>query len=566
MPKHYRAQKNLILLATLILTLPALFSGLMGDDYLHYALLTADLPIGKPDDLSLFGLFSFINGDPERNRMLMDYSLIPWWTDAQMKYAFWRPLSEITHWLDYQLWPNQTWIMHLQSIAWYICAVYLLAAVYKQLNPNGSIAIVALFLYALDSTHGFTVSWISNRNALLSLAFGISAILLHIKWREQSRWHLLTGALICQLLALLSAELGISAYGYLVAYGLLLDKEGPIKGFMKTLPAFLVIVVWWTFYKYAGFGAAHANSYYIDPAIEPLGFLQSAVMKLPVLLASQWGIIPADLYTLAPPIRTLLAVTAMIFLLLVLFPIIVLQRKNRTALFYLAGMLCSIFPALAASPYDRLLLFPGIGAAGLLAGFLCALYDPSAPKKTVATGTMLVAYLMIALHLVIAPLLLPVMSYSTRWMAQAVPIAPSRFPEIEHIESKKLILFSTPLASSLALAAFRFYRHEPIPERIWTITTLPGSLDFTPEGNTLTITRQNGFLSNPIEETVRDLKLNPFKENEQVKLSGLSIEVEQLEDGKPRRLKLTFTDDVQNDEYVFLQWNNATSSYERIRF
>ncbi|HAG97136.1 MAG TPA: hypothetical protein DCL78_23610, partial [Gammaproteobacteria bacterium] len=150
MPEHFTGRRNLIFLATFLLCIPALFTGFMGDDYLHYALLNADLPIAKPDDLSLFGLFSFINGDPERNRLLMDYSLIPWWTYSELKYAFWRPLSELSHWLDYQLWPNQPWLMHLHNIVWYMGALVLIAKLYQRFQPGEGAALLALFLYALD--------------------------------------------------------------------------------------------------------------------------------------------------------------------------------------------------------------------------------------------------------------------------------------------------------------------------------------------------------------------------------------------------------------------------------
>ncbi|RLU02498.1 MAG: hypothetical protein D9N11_08880, partial [Ketobacter sp.] len=374
MPTSYTGRRNLIIFITLLLCLPALFTGYMGDDYLHYALLNADLPIRKPDDLSLFGLFSFINGDPERNRLLMDYSLIPWWTYADMKYAFWRPLTEVFHWLDYQLWPNSPWLMHLHNIAWYMVAVILVANLYKRYFPTETAVLLALFLYALDSSHGFTVSWISNRNALLALTFGLVTLLLHIKWREEEGLHYLLGALVAQILALFSAELGISVFGYIGAYALFMDKKGPVKGVLAALPYFVVIVSWWVVYKQAGFGAAHAGAYYVDPATQPMAFVVAAVERLPVLLASQWGIIPADIYTLTPGEKHLYSIVCAVFLMMILIPVVLLQRARRSTWFWCAGMLFSILPALAASPYDRLLLFPGIGGAALLAGFIHKLW------------------------------------------------------------------------------------------------------------------------------------------------------------------------------------------------
>lgn len=569
MPKSFNGRRNLILLATFILCLPALLTGLMGDDYLHYALLTADLPIAKPDDLSLFGLFSFINGDPERNRLLMDYSLIPWWTYAELKYAFWRPLSEVTHWLDHRIWPESPWIMHLHNILWYLIAVLLLSQLYKHYAESTGVALLALFLYALDSSHGFTVSWISNRNALLALTFGLSTLLFHTRWREQGEISNLILALISMSLALFSAELGISVFGYLGAYALFMDRKGVVKGVFSTLPYFTVIIIWWITYKEAGFGAAHADAYYVDPASQPLTFLSKVLERLPVLLASQWGIIPSDLYTLSGVTSTPYVVICTLFLIIILIPVLMPQLRQRTSLFWLAGMLFSILPALAASPYDRLLLFPGVGAAPLLANFLYQVkvrnYRPDGAIMKYYTMTIFGVLVMI--HVILAPALMPVMTYSTKFLSEQVSQKPSYFPEIDNIETKKLILISPPLASSLAIAALRFNRHEPMPARIWTITTLQDGLEYQVTGNKMIINRSDGFITGPIEESVRNMSKYPFKQGDSVVLSGLTITVlEQNKMGKPTSLELNFSQPVTEEGYAFLVWNNEKGAYETLKW
>ena len=49
-----------VFVLALLLTLPALFSGWLGDDYIHYALLHPDVQIPRANDWSLFGLFSWV--------------------------------------------------------------------------------------------------------------------------------------------------------------------------------------------------------------------------------------------------------------------------------------------------------------------------------------------------------------------------------------------------------------------------------------------------------------------------------------------------------------------------
>ncbi|MDY6920547.1 MAG: hypothetical protein SV765_10100 [Pseudomonadota bacterium] len=568
MPEVYQRHRNFILFCTFVLCLPALAAGLMGDDYLHYALLNADIPIAKPDDLSLFGLFSFINGDPERNRLLMDYSLIPWWTYAEMKYAFWRPLSEAFHWLDHRLWPHSPWLMHLHSILWYLLAVYLVSRLYRHFMGPTSMALLALLLYALDSTHGFTVSWISNRNALHALVFALASMLLYVRWRDSDHISYLLGSLLTLALALLSAELGISIFGYIGAYALFLDRRGPVRGVLATIPHGLLIVTWWLIYKAAGFGAAHASGYYVDPAVEPLTFIAKAITRLPVLMASQWGIVPAEFYSLTGGDNTAYVIGCAIYLLIII-PVLLPQLRDKSTGFWFFGMLFCLLPVLAAAPYDRLLLFPGIGASALLARFIHTLWiQKIRPRNLLLKSYSLAVFgLLVMLHLFLSPVLLPVMSYSTKIMADQVDLTPTEFPGVEDIANKRLVLFSPPLASSVAIAAARFYRQEPIPQRIWTVTSRNGEMTIRKTGpNEVTVEREAGFISGQVESAVRDLARYPYRENDAVMLSGLSIRTRQVDEkGRPHQLQLEFDAPVSADDYLFLQWNKEDKAWHRIQ-
>ena len=43
------------------------------------------------------------------------------------KVCFFRPLSTLTHWVDYLLWPDAPILMHLQSLMWFGILVLLTA-------------------------------------------------------------------------------------------------------------------------------------------------------------------------------------------------------------------------------------------------------------------------------------------------------------------------------------------------------------------------------------------------------------------------------------------------------
>lgn len=563
-PKVLNTRYIQLFLLTFLLCIPALFAGYMGDDYIHHALLSANIPIDKPNDYSLFGLFSFIDGNPERNRLLMDYSLIPWWTYSELKYAFWRPISEISHWIDHQLWPNQAWLMHLHNLVWYLLIILLLSRLYKKTLSSGA-ALVALAIYALDSSHGFTLSWIANRNALISVTFGLITLIFYMRWRDEGNIIDALVSMLSLLLGLLSAEMGISIFGYIGAFALFMDKRGVVKGIIATLPYFVIIVAWWLFYKSAGFGAAHADSYYIDPAEHPIAFLMKLAERFPVLLASQWGIIPAELYGFSGTTSWLYVAVCITFLLVCLVPVLIFGWKEKSIRFWFSGMVFSILPALTALPHDRLLLFTGVGAAAILGHFLHKLFVIK--ERTYKWFISGVGYMLLFIHLILSPILLPFMAYSTKVWAGMIPDSPSYFDGIENITDKQLVLFSPPIASALAIGPLRFYRNEAMPERMWTITSQSDELELKKlDGYSISIHNPEGFMRTQTERAFRNLEKYPFTEGEETKLSGLTISIHNLnDDGLPTQLKLVFEKALSDDRLLFLLWDSDTQQYLDIK-
>lgn len=568
LPTKQRTQALALFALIFALCLPSLWAGMMGDDYMHYAIFEADsLPIEKPDDLSLFGLFSFINGDPVRNRQAMDLGVIPWWTYSGMKYAFWRPIAEVTHWIDYQLWPRMPSMMHLHNLLWYLAICFLLLKLYRRTLPTAPLALIALALYGLDATHGFAISWIANRNGLIAAFFGMAAFLTYIRWREDQDSHWQGLSLLLLLAALLSAEIGISTFGYLAAYAWCCDPKGRAKGILALLPHVGVIIVWYAVYKLAGFGAANADAYYVDPAAQPLTFIEQFGQRLVVLLASQWGMIPAELYGYGATKTSHYVIGCLAYLLLILPTVWFLTHKHAYTQMWLLGMLFSLVPATTALPQDRVLIFAGIGASAALAHFLSIVFsqfrhmDLKAKWFFKSIGSILVLF-----HLILSPLLLPVATYSTRliWPAM-ISQEPSRFPDIKDIQNKRLIITGAPLASALAIAPFRFYRGEPMPRNIWILSTVNETINFRRLSDTMIeATLRNGFIQGP-EKAVRDFTRFPFSKGESVKLSGMTITISELNaSGMPQKLILEFDKSAALEDAIFLKWNDQSNSYDQI--
>ena len=363
----------------ILISLPALGTGLLTDDYMHRAMLTGDseavqqlsqvrLGFEGSGELGpvLSDLFVAVDSDKNLSRF-RSYGNLPWWTYEGFRVAHWRPVASLTHWLDYRLFPNAIWLMHLHSILWFAAVVGVVTLLYRRFVDTAWIAGLAGVLYLLSDDSYFPTAWLANRNLMISLFFGIMALMAHDRWRRD---HWKIGAVaspLCLLLSVLATEGGVATFAYLFAYEIALGSGGLSRRIRALMPSVAVIVLWRLFYSLQGYGAA-GGGVYVDPVHQPLAYLAAVVQRAPVFLGSQWTTIPSELYGLiAPEGRGLfwcLLVLAAVGMPLGLWPLL---RASRRARFWLLGMYGAALPICATVPMSRALLFVAIGAFALMA-------------------------------------------------------------------------------------------------------------------------------------------------------------------------------------------------------
>lgn len=560
---------SILFIIAVALSASSLFSGYMGDDYMHHALLMKNPPITPPQDASLYGLFSFMGDDSKRTKELMNLGILPWWTFEEMRYSFWRPISEFTHFIDHLLWPNSSVLKQLQNLIWYLVLCGLALNLFYRINTeiSGRFILLGFASYLLDSTHGFTISWLANRNALVATTFGLLSISFHIKYRTTDNFRDLVSSIIALCCSLLSAEFGISTTAFLAAYAITLDKDGFLKGTIRLIPHILVVIVWWMSYKALGFGAAHADGYYIDPIASPLEFLNTASERVAVLLGSQWGILPAELFGFAGEldgVKSFVLFVSCTFILLLSMLVFPLLRGDKKLRFWLVGMLVSAIPAATAIPHDRVLLFVGIGAFGAFIRIL-AYYLDTPPKTKAGHGSVKgtpsylksICSMFIIIHLVLSPLLLPITAYSTKIWDNQISKAPKDFDDIPNISDKSIVLFNAPMASTLMINIWRFIENKPLPNHLWPISMVDATIAVRRIGdNTIALNNDQGFIQGP-ETSVRNLNKQPFKMGHYIELDGLKIFIKEInKSGHPTVLHLEFDRPIENHNLLFLQWKD----------
>lgn len=540
-----------------MLALPALFSGWLGDDYIHYALLHPDIHIPRANDWSFFGLFSWVDAEPDRTVVLMDRGVIPWWTYEGFRYQFWRPLAELSHWLDHAVWRDSPVLMHVHSLLWYLALGYLLFRLYGKSGMSAFAAISAMALFVWDSSHGLTVAWIANRNALMAAVFGVMALLLHMRWREGGERKVLLLSLLSLLCSLFSGEIGISTAGYLGAFALTMDRAGPRRALLALWPYVLVCVVWWLAYKAGHFGANNSETNYIDPLESPFIFVSKLLERIPILLAAQFGIVPADVAAFFGGGVTWFALVSLLFMVVVVWVMTPILKASPLARFWALGCLFAAAPISASIPADRNLMMVGIGASALLGMLFDAVVSKALTNRFIRGG----AYVLFAIHLVISPLMMPLFSYSPKvWnLLMALPVN-QRMP-IESAQDR-VLLFGLSMPISLATMPMRFAHKLTVPERLWLISS--DAMTFRLERtspSTVRVVAEKGMI-NEFEQTLRTLGREPLQVGQVITTDGMALRVETLnDDGRPQELSITL-DERYLEHAVIIHWTGK--AFERL--
>jgi hypothetical protein len=124
-------------------------------------------------------------------------------------------------------------------------------------------------------------------------------------------------------------------------------------------------------------------------------------------------------------------------------------KRDTVSRFWALGMVLALLPVCAMAPDNRLLIFCGLGAMGLLARLLTVWFEKPAwlprAKPWRALGGASV-YILIFIHFIIAPLMLPLQSQGVARMQEVTLERPilelSR--EVD-LDGKTLVLVNPPL-------------------------------------------------------------------------------------------------------------------------
>jgi hypothetical protein len=541
-------------LLAVLLTLPALGAGFIADDYSHRVSFLPEFRAmgGIRGD---WDMFRFTGPDRGYFHKLMDLGIWPWWAAPSLRLAFFRPLSALSHALDYRLLSRWPVLLHAESLALYAGIALAAALVYRRLISPAWVAGLAAILFAVDDAHSMPVTWLANRNALFAALFGFAALAAHDRARRDGHRGAAVAAPVLYALGLLGGEAAVATLGYLAAHALFLDEASPRKRLVALLPYALVTAAWMVVYVALGYGTT-GSGFYVDPGREPLAFAGALVTRLPALLLAQLFGPPSDVWMGIPPARLpwLVAGASTVVALFALGLWRVL-RGDRRAGFFATGMVLALLPMCATWPNDRLLLFSGLGAFGLVALFLARVGEVASGPARFATRAL--AVLFVFAHALLAPVLLHLRCMSFQAIYTSYFDRADRSLTHYSPEDTLVIVNAPDLLIANYVGCGRMLAGEPPGKHMRLLATAidgnGGEMERL-DARTVVLTLRDGFVGDAFGQVARGPSV-PFHVGDVVNVDGMTAEVEEVTaDARPKRVRFRFDRALEDASMKWVTW------------
>ena len=584
----------IVLIVATLLYAPFLSSGFFQDDYgfrIQFSPAVrakVNMPQGvlQSGPLNLYGFSS----DAATFRVGRDIGFSPWWASEEIKTSFFRPLSSLTLALDYSLWPDTPWLIHLHSLLWFGLLILLAYRLYRSVSGSAVVAGVSILLLVVDSAFTGPAGWISNRHAMIAMVFCVLCVWLYHQGVSKRRWPYIAGACGAYGLALLASEMGLVTFAYLFAYLLVLDRDQWPVRVGRIVPFVLLTVAWRLVYSGLGYGAS-GTLLYIDPILNPVDFITQGLIRFPVLLLSAVGLpVVEALLAFSPQAAAVLAAVSLIPLGLLAIAAYPALKAHRASAFWVIGLVGAVIPLVSGIPQNRNLGLAGLGVMGL-AGQLFV--DVATARKTGPLTTIqrillrIATPVLLALYLILSPILVITNPASTRAMAQAQAQV-ADFGSDPELSQQHLYVINPPGTMIYIPGMFeRMFTGEPFPASINYLSS-----GFTPvhitriDARTIVVTPEGGYtpLPGPITDRATGMVAhvhlqnvyraldessynprNPMQVGQVVALSEVTVKVTEMTgDGRIAQAAFTFGHPLEENRYVWLLWDEATSTYEKV--
>ena len=533
-----RVLPRTLALCVVVLGLPTLAIGLQADDFV-IAQRVSDVP---------WDAYFFFPGGVETNELRMR-GVLNWSASHDLKLHLLRPLASLSHALDFALWPEAAWLMHLENVLLYAALVWIAALIYSELLGTGQSARLAAVFYAFCPGHAVSVGWVSSRNTLQSALLGLATILLFVRARRGRA--LAAVAPVCMhAFALLAGEAAIAVMAPLLAYALVLDVSSWRSRALRVLPHILLCIAYLGAYTKLGYGAAHGGMY-LNAWQQPWAVMQNLLVAAPLYLHSSLVLPHAGLAGLLPSGLWLLVLLTCATLALLTPWIIPVLRSDARARFFGLSALGSILPLAAVTPQDRLVFFVGLGGSGLLS--LCLTANGRTPLRGWVPRTLFQLHTSAAV-LAFVPMCFvccsPAIGGGPRALNGALTDPTGRDVVVLNVPIETVLMSTISLRERSHLAAPRSLRALYVGGASYDVSRV--------DAQTLDVHVERGWFRNSLERIVRDPSEEPFAPGDVEMTDRFSARVLEVDThGAPRRVRFQFDSPLEDARWLWLRFEKG---------
>jgi hypothetical protein len=521
-----------------ILCIPSFFTGYQLDDHL---LLQQSIDKSAYHHRAAWDYFNWVSSDAEtKNCREKGINIVDWLTPNAFRHHMFHPIPSLIHAFQLRFFGNAPWLMHICQALFYILLIFLCGKLLLRFSSSLVAIGIGILLFAIDDTHSMSTCWISALNTLLCCVFGLFALLMHDRWRSKKSAGALLLFIAAFLLALFSSEGGLALCGYLIAYALFMETGTLWKKAASLLPAISIALGYVLFYISHHFGARCSMSY-ISPGDTPWLAVKSVLGNTVLFSLSQVLSLPP-----LAPVLQLLGLLGVIIALILLAILVFIFRKfllsTPTIAFFSVGMILSIVPFTVGLMSDRLLLWAGFGAAGLMGELFAG--------KSAQTGKAqrILAKILAFCNIVISIIFFVPSLFFYIAFADCAGSLEKIVPRDDTI-----LLNASNKIAFLYAAAIRYEKSGDWPQHFYYLYSGEDTLKVKRvDYKAILATTSKGWYASVFERPRRSKQLY-FKPGDTFNLELMSATIQKVTpDGRPQSVQFTFKKDLS--EYAWLKW------------
>lgn len=325
---------------------------------------------------------------------------------------FYRPMINLTLFIDYKIWGLNPLGFHLDNLIFHIGSsflVYLIIKNFGEFKHKKAISAAAALFFAVLPMHSEPVVWIAARTDTVCVFFYLLAFFLYLKWRNGNNKLILTGGLIAGFLALASKEMAISLPGLIIFYEFYrartinrvwrLDKKGwwNIFSFSGLFILYLFIRNYSLGTFIGGYGAS------VHSAMAPKMMIRMLIADFTVLGLQLfgWPKVLVTTFFYSHPVLWLIVIAVISFGLFCFF-----ANRDRQVLLFIIGFFgLTILPVinlginLPDNEGERYLYLPSVAFVWLLAAIIFNLNTKSIHSLKILIVAVLMIFFVVSLSI-----------------------------------------------------------------------------------------------------------------------------------------------------------------------